>query len=173
MYKLISVLLTCLFVSTASLAVPMPPVDSHGIDPFAMAQEGNIIVEVQNRPSENHYGNLYYRVGLVEGDRIKWGASRLFDEGYYPTLAISGNQIVLMHKALNSTKKLWSHVGEINPDKLTIQWSDAQYYQLGIYPTIATDGIGVFAFHEGYNLNNLYYQAGYLDMTNELITWGQ
>jgi len=106
------------------------------------ATSGNdtTVVEVHN--GSNASGPLYYRVGEVVGDTVVWGSSRQYDDGYKPSVALSGNVVVEVHNASPSGGGLWYHIGKVNGTLIT--WGESHKFD----STGSNPSVGIQALYD-------------------------
>lgn len=159
-------ILCCFLIFSTKLFAECSPETSPNIG-YKIAQEGNLIVEIQQNQCRRL---LLYRVGRVEGDRIEWGKTSVLHQGILPALAIAGNQVILMHESFNDCCKLWSHLGQLDPDNLMIKWGESKAFHDGRYAALATDGYRLFATYNSKYTRRLYYQTGILDIEKQSIS---
>lgn len=92
-----------------------------GYRPRVAFAGNNVVVEV-------HYSyrfgaiqkRLWYNVGTLNGQQIKFGGSDDYDWGYYPAVAANSNGTVIEVHAGYSD--LWYHVGKVNVAEKKLVW---------------------------------------------------
>ena len=121
-----------------------------GEHPCVTMNASGVVVEMHatyNDPSavtERKKFQLWYTVGRIDGDRVRWGKSHQHSTGVDPAVALfDDNQVVEMHKSEN-TENLYTSTGKVNDDG-TITWNKPQKYKhddteiLGRVPGLACD----------------------------------
>ena len=87
--------------------------EQYGSGRFPSVAVGNdgTVIEVHQATQKNqlwfHYGSIRPSGG---GSEIEWGYDGLYDEGYWPTVAMAGGRAVEAHKSSLGSAKLWYHV---------------------------------------------------------------
>mgnify|MGYP002783527071 FL=1 len=105
----------------------------------------NIALEVHT--SEALSSQLWYRLGIIQGDDIKWGISiSQSDKGISSSVAISEDgHVVEIHKS-NEFNGLWYKVAKLNTQdgSIKLDWitTKAHKFGNGIQPSVALAGSG-------------------------------
>ncbi|WP_157949901.1 phosphatidylinositol-specific phospholipase C domain-containing protein [Vallitalea okinawensis] len=120
---------------------------------------------------DNGSGKLFYKIGMLEDDRIDWVQSggTYYDNGYSPSIAVMGNTIIEVHD--NGGLKLYYKIGYLSDNGEAIYWvqSGGTYYDSGKRPVIAlTANNQLLEFHDD-GSGDLYYYVGTL--INDQIQW--
>jgi hypothetical protein len=132
----------------------------------------NVVVEVHQSEAE---GTLWYHVGRLDGNTIKWEKSSKYDDGITPTVALNDQgSVVEVHQTQNRlSSSLWYRVGTVNPSGLSINWGNSSQFDDGNNPSVALNNGGVAVeVHETSNRidNKLWYHVGRLE--GNTLKWG-
>jgi len=137
-----------------------------GLNPSVTIYNGTV-VEVHNLTAR--VGELWYRVGTVNGSTISWNAPHQYDTGFNPSVAMTGTTVIEVHNGGSGPGPLWYRVGTV--DGSTISWSNSQKYdEHGFNPSIAVAGSTVVEVHNGgAGTGPLWYRMGNVNGTS--VSW--
>jgi len=98
----------------------------NGQHPSSASFNGGVI-EVHKAETEGAT-SLWYRYGVRKGATIEWSASRQYDNGREPAVAVNREGDVLeVHETSNiATDDLWCRVGRADANSLVVNWRAGQ-----------------------------------------------
>jgi hypothetical protein len=97
-----------------------------------------------------------------------FGPSFEYDQGFNPSVAVSGGTAVEVHNGTGGAGPLWYRVGKVNGS--TVAWNDSHQYDNGFNPTVAFNGTTVVEVHNGgAGAGPLWYRVG--EVSGSTITW--
>lgn len=124
-----------------------------GVLPSVAINDNGLLVEVHK--SQGAYNTLWYNIGDVAGNEIKWRNEKTkeYDSGIAPSVAINNNGLVVEVHQSQSHDTLWYRVGKVNGDKID-GWDDGEksieieVAKGGINPSVAItdDGLVVMVY---------------------------
>jgi hypothetical protein len=99
---------------------------------------------------------------------FNFGQSFEYDQGFNPSVAVSGGIAVEVHNGTGGAGPLWYRVGKVNGS--TIAWNDSHQYDNGFNPSVAFNGTTVVEVHNGgAGAGPLWYRVG--EVSGSTITW--
>lgn len=104
-----------------------------------------------------------------QGTRLSY----LYDEGYRPKVAISGDQLLEVHDS--GSGHLWYWSGEVQQragQSAQVIWRRHGRYDTGRHPTALLIGQSVIEIHQSESANTLWYHIGTLSGVGELSLYG-
>jgi hypothetical protein len=122
-------------------------------------------------------GQLYVRLGQVEGTVLRWtGRDSKFDTGFNPSVALTKNDVVLeVHDSGGASPNCWYRTGRVVGE--TIDWTGGAHakYDGGRDPAVAVSGTVVVEVHSSEVPGRLFWSVGRLEngTTLELYDKGQ
>eukprot|EP01121_Diplochlamys_sp_Union-15-3_P000756 TRINITY_DN10629_c0_g1_i1.p1 TRINITY_DN10629_c0_g1~~TRINITY_DN10629_c0_g1_i1.p1 ORF type:complete len:307 (+),score=43.90 TRINITY_DN10629_c0_g1_i1:44-964(+) len=129
---------------------------------IALNNKGQVLEVHQSE----HKKELWYHVGLLEGNTLKFGSSYCYDKGVKPSVALDdfGN-IIAVHKSDNRPA-LFYRCGKISAVDKRVQWNphvSFSNYDQGVQPYIALSDSGyVVEVHKSENRDVIWYKVGKL-----------
>ncbi|WP_196891969.1 phosphatidylinositol-specific phospholipase C domain-containing protein [Aureivirga marina] len=141
-----------------------------GLAPSVAMNDNNVVVEV-HETSNIFTSDLWYHVGVHNGNSVSWSQSHKYDKGVHPSIAINNqNQVVEIHKS-EGNSGLFSRVGTVNPSNGTISWKNNSKFDTGHNPKIALNNNGVVVeVHNSETSGKLWYHVGRIN--GDRIDWG-
>lgn len=157
-----------------------------GVHPSVAITNSGLVVEVHQSQSHD---TLWYGVGKVEGNEIKWENNREsieYEKGIHPSVAITNDGLVVeVHQSPNPSgapledasppNTLWYRVGRVESNGLI--WvegdqSKSTQYDSGAYPSVAltNDGL-VVEVHQSQSYNTLWYRGTGQVNNNTIDGW--
>jgi len=130
----------------------------------AVALSGATVVEVHKSDSHD---TLWSRIGVLKSGMIQWQPqsenklSVQYDNGVWPSVALSGTTVVEVHKSDNEDT-LWYHIGDILQTSLglEIHWGESVQYDNGVMPAVALSGTTVVEVHKSDSHDTLWSRIG-------------
>jgi hypothetical protein len=126
-----------------------------------VAASGTTVVQVHQATSAE--GPLWYRTAqLGPNGTIRWfgSGSLQYDDGFAPSVAVTGTDVVEVHQGDPGT--IWYRTGQIKLDG-TIQWSGSLRMDDGFAPSVAASGTTVVQVHQATSAEGpLWYRTGQL-----------
>ena len=157
-----------------------------GVHPSVAITNSGLVVEVHQSQSHD---TLWYGVGKVEGNEIKWennGESIEYEKGIHPSVAITNSGLVVeVHQSPNPSgapfddapppNTLWYRVGRVKSNGII--WvegdrSKSTQYDNGVHPSVAitNDGL-VVEVHQSQSHNTLWYRGTGQVNNNTIDGW--
>lgn len=150
---------------------------SEGLFPSVAINNNGVVVEAHNgiAPGPVPTPLLYYKVGIVDvnGKTIEFGHSKHYTDGYFPSITINDDGVVVEAHNEIALKKLFYKVGVVNPDTKRIHLGSAQHYTDGLFPSVAiTNSPYVLVeAHNGYLTDLLYHKVGTVNTGSKRVTF--
>jgi hypothetical protein len=132
-------------VRGAEAAMPAVAINNHGI-----------VVEVHRYPYGNRDRRLFYSVGRVNEaktaielePRQQIVVNRVGVNGYYPSVAVTDDDLVIVVLRNRTRIEVIELLGEISPDRKSIIWHRWWYYDDGTRPAVAAAGTMAVEVHQ-------------------------
>lgn len=155
------------------------PYYTPGIDPDVAIADNGTVVQVHDSGS----GCLWYKVGRVRGPIVVWGKGYDYDDGKQPSIAFTGDSIIVEVHRSSSDNGLWYHVGKVqltsDANVGEVDWGPSVQFDNTTPddPAVAIYGTTVVVVYS--SDGSLHYQIGALNVqdqnqgqnTNGTITW--
>jgi hypothetical protein len=145
---------------------------NQGSSPSVAINTEGLIVEVHDS-GDSSTPTLWYWIGKLDpdGKTIHWLNNDKYDNGCYPTVALSDSgDVIETHQANRSDARLFQRVGKVvvNNNVPSIQWEDifaqgtlAYEYDLGRSPSVAFNGVIAVQSHLSSSEDTLWATASY------------
>jgi hypothetical protein len=117
----------------------------------SVAMSGTVVIEVHQAQAAENVGPLWYRTGKVSPTgTVTWATNSFqYDNGAYPSVAVSGTTVIEVHQSNGTTSgPLWYRMGQIQANG-SVKWAaNAHQYDGGAQPSVALDGSTVIEVHQ-------------------------
>ena len=138
-----------------------------GVYPSVATNSRGDVVCVHNSLVEDY---IYYAVGKLENDTVKWVFKDYICTGAYPKVVINEDrQVVMMYNYSKSSSTIRYRTGTFIGSSIT--WQDEYDACGGRFPSLAMSGIKILVVFQA--SSNIHYSYGYIESNNATITWMQ
>lgn len=132
--------------------------DSHGRNydtggsPDVSINNQQFVIEVHTYKADSSDNRLYYRVGIVNGERVDWKQAHPVGVfGSTPSIALSDdNQVLLVYEGTGH--QLYSKNGTLDTSRFSVEWGSSKPFDTGAWPSVGMEGNFAVQVHNSESL---------------------